>query len=181
MDLEQAAAHLGVDVASLEPAPAKPTRWDYRARYGLDPKPCSACGQPTRSSGVLDHPTLGPRWLDQCRTCFLATPPRARVPLEQMLADLREIAAEMGVPLTILTDGSYPAVVNDERYRLTLYLHGRRTLDGWWAVEATARRKWSEMVGEYGSLAGARIVLIEREDGGRVVASWPDPVVGGAS
>lgn len=104
MDLAEAAEYLGVDPANLEPAPARPTRWDYRARYGLDPKPCSACSLPARSSGVLHHPALGPRWLDQCRTCFLATPPRSRVPLEQMLADLREIAAEMGVPLTILVD-----------------------------------------------------------------------------
>lgn len=107
MDLAEAVEHLGVDPAGLEPAPTRPTRWDYRARYGPDPKPCSACGQPARSSGVIDHPTLGPRWLDQCRACFLATPPRVRVPLEQMLADLREVAAEVGVPLTILTDDDF--------------------------------------------------------------------------
>ena len=173
MDLAEAAAHLGVGVASLEPAPVHPTRWEYRARYGPTPKPCSACGEPARSSGVIDHPQLGPRWLDQCRTCFLATPPRARVQLEQMLADLREIAAEMGADLTVLTDGSYPAVVNDERYRLTLYLHGRPVFDGWWALESTARRKFAETVGQYGGRDGARIVLVDREDGGRVVAAWP--------
>jgi hypothetical protein len=66
-----------------------------------------------------------------------------------------------------------------ERYRLTLYLDGRPALDGWWALEATARRKWSELVGEYG-VDGARIVLVDREDGGRVVASWPEPVVSDA-
>jgi hypothetical protein len=70
-------------------------------------------------------------------------------------------------------------VTDPERYHLTLYLHGRPAMDGWWALEATARRKFASLVGEYGSIGGARIVLIDREDGGRVVADWP-PVVGGA-
>ena len=72
-------------------------------------------------------------------------------------------------------------MTDPERYRLTLYLHGRPALDGWWASEEAARRKWSALVGEYGGRPGATIVLIDREDGGRVVASWPDPVVGDAS
>lgn len=71
-------------------------------------------------------------------------------------------------------------MTDPERYRLTLYLHGRPAMDGWWGAEATARRKFAGLVGEYGSRDGATIVLIDREDGGRVVASWPDPVVSGA-
>jgi hypothetical protein len=71
-------------------------------------------------------------------------------------------------------------VTDPERYHLTLYLHGQPARDGWWALEATARRKWSALVGEYGSRDEATIVLVDREDGGRVVASWPSPVVSGA-
>jgi hypothetical protein len=71
-------------------------------------------------------------------------------------------------------------MTNADRYRLTLYLHGRPAMDGWWGVEETARRKWSALVGEYGSRDGATVVLVDREDGGRVVASWPDPVVSAA-
>ena len=64
-------------------------------------------------------------------------------------------------------------MTDPERYRLTLYLHGRPAMDGWWGLEATARRKFAETVGQHGGRDGARIILVDREDGGRVVAAWP--------
>ena len=106
MDRQQAARKLGVDPAGLDPAPVHPRRADIVARVLLDPPmPCSACGAPSRTSGVVQDPQHGPRWLDRCRDCFLATPPRLRVPLDQALTDLREIAADVGVRLTIIADG----------------------------------------------------------------------------
>lgn len=104
MDLAEACRHLGIDPARLEPAPAQPTLADYRARYGVDPQPCSACGQPARSSSILDDPQHGRRWVDRCRTCSLATPPALRVPLSEALADLKAIARDTGARLTVITD-----------------------------------------------------------------------------
>jgi hypothetical protein len=39
-----------------------------------------------------------------------------------------------------------------ERYHLTLTAGGRAVMQGWWASEATARRKFSGWIGEYGNL-----------------------------
>lgn len=63
-------------------------------------------------------------------------------------------------------------MTDPERFRLTLYLHGRAALDGWWGSEGAALDKFRELVGSHGR-PGATVVLIDREDGGRVVASWP--------
>ncbi|MFD5566670.1 hypothetical protein [Streptomyces cadmiisoli] len=62
------------------------------------------------------------------------------------------------------------------RYHLTLTA-GRPIQHGWWDSEQTARRKWSSWVGEYGSMPGARITLVD-EEMGTVLADWPG-VVGG--
>ncbi|MBA2951977.1 hypothetical protein [Streptomyces himalayensis] len=62
---------------------------------------------------------------------------------------------------------------NQQRYRLTLTMGGRPTMDGWWASEKTARRKFAGLVGEYGSIDGATIVLVDTADGEQVLASWP--------
>ncbi|MFD4977860.1 hypothetical protein [Streptomyces sp. NPDC058424] len=46
-------------------------------------------------------------------------------------------------------------------------------MQGWWGSEATARRKFSSWVGEYGTMSGARITLID-EGQGQTVTTWPD-------
>lgn len=104
MTLDDALHHLGVDPAVLEPAPADPARAEISARIGLDPKPCSACGQPTRTTGVVYDDAGGPRWFDRCRDCFLATPPATPMSIGEIVQGACEIAAEMGVPLTVITD-----------------------------------------------------------------------------
>ncbi|MGX4694340.1 hypothetical protein [Streptomyces sp. JNUCC 63] len=59
-----------------------------------------------------------------------------------------------------------------QRYYLTLTAGSRIVLQGWWASEATARRKFSGWVGAYGHLHGVRITLVDEETG-QTLASWP--------
>jgi hypothetical protein len=105
MNHEKAARKLGVDPASLVPAPPAPrfaTTWE---RMQQEP-PCSACGRPARTSGVIHDPVHGPRWFDRCRECFLATPPTLRVPPAQFLEELRHAAADARLSLRTYTDES---------------------------------------------------------------------------
>ncbi|MGD1219406.1 hypothetical protein AB9Q10_13345 [Streptomyces krungchingensis] len=100
---------MGIDLSCLDPAPPDPVRMPgARERIGRNPKLCVACGQPARSTCILDVPGVGPRWQDRCRACFLARvnlePSRVPVTLEGILADLREGALEAGVRLSIVTD-----------------------------------------------------------------------------
>jgi hypothetical protein len=103
MHREEAARKLSVDLASLSPAPSAPgfaTTWS-RMQQEL---PCSACGQPSRTSGVIHDPDHGSRWLDRCRQCFLETPPTLPVPPGRFLAELREVAADARMRLCTYTD-----------------------------------------------------------------------------
>jgi len=102
---DEARLFLHVQLDDLEPGPAAPTLDEILARTGIDARPCSACGQPARTSGVIEHPRLGPRWFDRCRDCFLETPPQLQVPVARAVADLREVAASAGVRLTVLGEG----------------------------------------------------------------------------
>jgi hypothetical protein len=60
-----------------------------------------------------------------------------------------------------------------ERYHLTLATGGRAVMQGRWASEATARRKFSDWIGEYGNLPGIRITLVD-EDTGETLTTWPE-------
>lgn len=60
-----------------------------------------------------------------------------------------------------------------ERYHLVLAAGGRRLMSGWWADEATARRKMVRWINEYGSAPGARVTLVDEETG-TVLTEWPD-------
>ncbi|WP_171110579.1 MULTISPECIES: hypothetical protein [unclassified Streptomyces] len=59
----------------------------------------------------------------------------------------------------------------DERYHLTLTSAGRPVQHGWWAVEETARRKFTAWVGDWGK-PGARITLTDEETRA-VLTEWP--------
>lgn len=70
-----ALAHLGIDPAALQPAPAGPIRTTgYQARIHPGPlrRPCSACGEPAVATRVVDVQQLGRRWHDSCRDCMIA-------------------------------------------------------------------------------------------------------------
>ncbi|MFI6372404.1 hypothetical protein [Streptomyces sp. NPDC050546] len=103
MNGEEAAHKLGVDLASLSPAPPAPRFAQTWARMQQEP-PCSSCGLPSRTSGVIHDVAHGSRWFDRCRECFLATPPTLRVPLAQFLDELGEVAAAVQLPLRTYTD-----------------------------------------------------------------------------
>jgi hypothetical protein len=53
---------------------------------------------------VIHDPDHGPRWLDRCRECFLATPPTLRVPPTRFLEELRAAAADTRLSLSTYTD-----------------------------------------------------------------------------
>ncbi|WP_405883700.1 hypothetical protein OG747_36945 [Streptomyces sp. NBC_01384] len=59
------------------------------------------------------------------------------------------------------------------RYHLILTRHGRPLMHGWWDDRHVADRRFRSWVGEYGSLPGAHIVLVDREEG-EALAVWPD-------
>lgn len=61
-----------------------------------------------------------------------------------------------------------------ERYHLTLTTGGRPAMHGWWPDASTAERRFSSWIGDYSSLDGARITLVDTADDGRVIHSWPD-------
>lgn len=55
--------------------------------------------------------------------------------------------------------------MTDQRFHLTLACDGKLVMHGWWASEATARRRWTAWIGEHGSRPGARITLVDEETG----------------
>lgn len=46
-------------------------------------------------------------------------------------------------------------------------------MHGWWAVRATADRKFRMWIGEHGSVAGARVTLVDEETG-TTLTTWPE-------
>ena len=67
--------------------------------------------------------------------------------------------------------------MNDQRYHLTLTTPANgAVMHGWWSSLKTAERKFTSVIGSYGSIPGARITLAEGLDDEteQVVKSWPD-------
>ncbi|MFJ3812306.1 hypothetical protein ACIPWE_38825 [Streptomyces sp. NPDC090073] len=62
------------------------------------------------------------------------------------------------------------------RYHLLLAVGGRPVQHGWWDDEATARRKLTRWIGDWGQPA-ARITLTD-EDTGEQLDEWPAVVSG---
>jgi len=63
--------------------------------------------------------------------------------------------------------------VNSSRYHLTLTSAGRRVMEGWWGVEATARDQLAVWVGSWGELPDARVTLVDEETG-TLLTEWPE-------
>lgn len=63
--------------------------------------------------------------------------------------------------------------MNPERFHLTLTSAGRPVMQGWWALEATARDQLPVWVGHWGGLPEARITLVDEETG-ETLTTWPD-------
>lgn len=108
MTVEELLARHAVDPATLDPAPTDCSEAIRCARYDLHGQlPCSACGLPgdCRTSRVIAT-AHGPRWVDLCREHSLAVMQGWRGPATPagILADLREVAAEVGMPLRVWTD-----------------------------------------------------------------------------
>lgn len=59
------------------------------------------------------------------------------------------------------------------RYHLTLTVDGRPMMHGWWDDETTARRQFTQWIGERGSLPGAHVTLVDEETG-EELDSWPE-------
>lgn len=72
LDDVQILTALGIDPASLDPAPDVPPRlsgWQARVHpLSLMRRPCSACGEPAVATCRRAVPGLGLRWQDSCRT-----------------------------------------------------------------------------------------------------------------
>lgn len=58
-------------------------------------------------------------------------------------------------------------------FHLTLTCAGRPVMHGWWGSEATARGKFRDWIGSYGSLTGAHVVLVD-EEAGETLDEWPE-------
>lgn len=101
---------LAVDPADLKPAPPPsprpPELWD---RIGLNPVPCSACGNPAWTTRIIAAAGLGHRWLDQCRdhamAVIAARPKRPPVPVEEALSVLQQAAEETGLRMRVIASG----------------------------------------------------------------------------
>ncbi|MEU6071967.1 hypothetical protein ABZ864_47995 [Streptomyces sp. NPDC047082] len=108
MSIDDVLRHLGIDPAALAPAPPQWSGREASARIAAPPPPCAGCGQPARATTVADVPGHGPRWLDRCRACLLATidmtPSRMPSTTEEIVADLRAGAVKAGVSLGIAVD-----------------------------------------------------------------------------
>jgi hypothetical protein len=66
-------------------------------------------------------------------------------------------------------------VTDPGRYRVTLTMGEQPLMHGWWNLEATARRKFTAAVGDYGR-DGATVALVDTETG-ETLDFWPEPVV----
>jgi hypothetical protein len=59
------------------------------------------------------------------------------------------------------------------RFHLTLTVDHQPVMHGWWDGEKTARRKFTRWIGEHGSMAGARVTLVD-EEAAETLTTWPD-------
>jgi hypothetical protein len=99
---------LDIDPADLDPAPPwAPYRGTGAERIDGS-RPCAGCGEPARSTRLVDVPGAGRRWLDTCRDHMLAAarlrPSRMPPTVERIAADLHTAARKAAVDLTVVTD-----------------------------------------------------------------------------
>ncbi|MFI1727527.1 hypothetical protein [Streptomyces sp. NPDC020489] len=98
MSLEELLKQTGVEVAALPPAPASPTSRQVHARIAhRPPYLCAVCGKTGAMARVVAT-DQGARWADLCighGLTVMEPSPRMPTTAEGILADLREVVAEM--------------------------------------------------------------------------------------
>ncbi|MGW2724995.1 hypothetical protein [Streptomyces sp. NPDC001492] len=109
-----------VDPDTLPHAPPSPPDSLVRTRITqAPPKPCAACGEDSATVRVRDFGD-GPRWVDLCWEHGWPTmEPAPRVPttLEGALADLREVAAALGLTVQPVSPEEFQEMARRARKR----------------------------------------------------------------
>ncbi|MER6420703.1 hypothetical protein [Streptomyces sp. NPDC001137] len=173
----------GVDPKTLPQAPASPPDSEVRTRITQAPfQPCAACGEDSATVRVRDFGD-GPRWVDLCWEHGWATvepAPRMPTTLEGILADVGEVAAELGLtlrpvsPEELLESARRVMLQRGSRFHLIASADGQPRLHGWSKDEPTARERFTVRVGKSRGLPGARVILIDEAER-ELLAVWPDP------
>ena len=110
----------GVDPETLPQAPPSPPDSLVRTRITQAPlQPCAACGEDSAHVRVRDFGD-GPRWVDLCWEHGWATvepAPGMPTTLEGILADAREVAAELGLELRPISPQEFQEMADRARER----------------------------------------------------------------
>ena len=183
-----------VQVAQLAVRPAVATRWHPRGEgssggVGVDapgplPLHVAVAGVDTDGRGVAVEPVVEEpiRW---CRPGLLADFPLPLLALlggdppagafQVLLLDaLQEPQKVETGRLIVHAFDSMMTGMNEThpgRYHLLLTSGGQSVQHGWWDLEATARRKFTAWVGDWGQ-PGARVTLTDEETGEQL-DEWP--------
>ncbi|MGV2914685.1 hypothetical protein [Streptomyces alfalfae] len=66
--------------------------------------------------------------------------------------------------------------MHEPAFRVILSTNGRPVMYGWWRKRSVADRKFTSWIGEYSTIADARVVLEEQAADGtwKQVRVWPD-------
>ncbi|MFD8301513.1 hypothetical protein ACFV29_04005 [Streptomyces sp. NPDC059690] len=110
----------GVDPDALPHAPPSPPDSEVRKRITQPPlQPCAACGEDSSHILIRDFGD-GPRWVDLCGEHGWATAepaPGMPTTLEGILADAREVAAELGLELHPISPEEFQEMAHRARKR----------------------------------------------------------------
>jgi hypothetical protein len=101
VDAAELLAEHDVNPPDLQPAPANPTWKQISARI-QSATACTVCGDAPSTVQIADVPDCGPRWVELCQAHSAAVWPTApgTQSAGDLLAEVREVAREVGVPPT---------------------------------------------------------------------------------
>ncbi|MGW2523952.1 hypothetical protein ACWC09_44620 [Streptomyces sp. NPDC001617] len=181
MELGELLREQDVDWQALDSAPAKPTRDEQidRVRRLV---PCSVCGELAGVARVHDSPEGGSRWVDLCMPhAVLTWPPAPGMPTtwEGIFADLRDMAAELGLTMRPISEGEFQESSRcawlrlGRRFHLVISATGQPTLTSWHMGETVARGRFTATAAEFRAVPGARVALIDEAER-KTLAVWPD-------
>ncbi|MFF4909731.1 hypothetical protein ACFY2T_33280 [Streptomyces sp. NPDC001260] len=109
-----------VDPDALPHAPPSPPDSEVRKRITRAPfQPCAACGEDSSHILTRDFGD-GPRWVDLCWEHGWATvepAPGMPTTLEGILAEARQVAAELGLELRPISPGEFQEMAHRARNR----------------------------------------------------------------